>query len=47
MSVTDSMEEALSPKSAEDDGAREMIDQLTRSDGNDICADCGDRSEYF
>lgn len=32
-----------SPK--EDEGARQLIDQLTRSEGNDVCADCGDRSE--
>ena len=37
-------DEVCSPK-VEDEGAREQIDKLTRSDGNDMCADCGELSK--
>lgn len=33
------------PESREDEGARELIDKLTRTEGNDSCADCGESSE--
>jgi len=26
--------------------ARKLITELTERDGNDVCADCGERSEY-
>lgn len=31
-------------ETGEDDGARKMIDKLTKTEGNDICADCGEKS---
>ncbi len=37
-------DEICSPRAAEDEGAREEIDKLTRTDGNDVCADCGKKS---
>ena len=29
----------------EDDNARKLINSLTKMEGNDVCADCGDKSE--
>lgn len=45
-SVFDGKDEICSPK-IEDEGARELIDKLTRSDGNEVCADCGELSKLL
>ena len=31
----------------EDDNARKLINALTKAEGNDACADCGDKSELL
>lgn len=45
-SVCDAKDEICSPR-AEDEGARELIDKLTRNDGNEMCADCGELSKLL
>lgn len=40
-------DELCSAKPSQDDGGRELIDKLTRSEGNDMCADCGEISKFI
>lgn len=44
-SIIEEDEGPFSPRSAEDEGARELIDKLTKTEGNDVCADCGEKSK--
>lgn len=42
----DTFENKDSPKLEEDEGSRKLIDTLTRTAGNDVCADCGERGKF-
>ncbi len=37
-------DEIGSPRAAEDEGVREEIDKLTRTEEKNVCADCGKKS---
>ena len=44
-SVSQEKDGVCNSESREDEGARELIDKLTKTEGNEFCADCGERSE--
>jgi hypothetical protein len=43
--MSDTTERKGTSDSKEDDGARKLIDKLTKTEGNDVCADCGEKSK--
>lgn len=45
--ATSSGDKGSSPASKEDGGARKLIDQLTKTKGNNICADCGEKNPQW